>query len=105
MLTGLCGGGLMLAYQKSASAAQPHHHPSFCCSNSKPMRVVGIRCGDIKSEAKESERIPADRLGVANLEQTFVLIAKQVLLHFTHGVAWQLSDHKTLLRNFEVRQL
>jgi hypothetical protein len=28
MLTGLCGGFLMLEYQKSSAAAQPHQHPS-----------------------------------------------------------------------------
>jgi hypothetical protein len=66
MLTGLCGGGLMLEYQKSAATAQPHQHLSVYCPNSKPRRVVGVRCGDIKSEAKESQRIPADRLGAAS---------------------------------------
>ena len=104
MLTGLCGGCLMLEYQKSAAATQPHQHRSVCCSKSEPRQVVGVRCGDIKSEAKESQRIPADRIGEARerLKQAFVLIAQQVLLYFTHGVAWQLSHHKTLLRNFEV---
>ena len=28
MLTGLCGGFLMLEYQKSSAAAQPHQHPN-----------------------------------------------------------------------------
>jgi hypothetical protein len=28
MLTGLCGGGLMLEYQKSAATTQPHQHPN-----------------------------------------------------------------------------
>jgi hypothetical protein len=28
MLTGLCGGGLMLEYQKSVATAQHHQHPS-----------------------------------------------------------------------------
>jgi predicted nucleic acid-binding Zn ribbon protein len=66
MLMGLCGGGLMLEYQKSVATAQPHQHPSFCCSKSEPRRVVGARCGDIKNEAKESQRTPADRLGAAS---------------------------------------
>jgi hypothetical protein len=70
MLMGLCGGYLMLEYQKSAAAAQPHQHRRVgnrMVANylSKPGRVVGVRC-DIKSEAKESQRIPADRLGEAH---------------------------------------
>ena len=82
MLMRLRGGCLMLGYQKSAAAAQPHQHPS-----------VGNRM--IQPTARSSD----------NLKQTFVLVAQQVLLHFAHGVAGQLSDHKTLLRNFEVGQL
>ena len=56
MLTGLYGGFLMLEYQKSSAAAQPHQHP-----NVGEQRVL--------------------------LEQAFVLVAQQVLLHFAHGVA------------------
>ena len=82
MLTELCGGGLMLEYQKSASAAQPHQHPS-----------VGNRTIQSTSRSR------------GNLKQAFVLIAQQVLLYFTHGVVWQFSDDKTLLRNFEISQL
>ncbi len=39
------------------------------------------------------------------LKQALVLLAQQVLLDLTHGVSWQLCHHKTLLGNFEVRQL
>ena len=57
MLKGLYDGFLILGYQKSSAAAQPLQHPSewhrtmrnHC---SEPRRVVGIRYGDIKSEAR-----------------------------------------------------
>ena len=75
MLTGLCGGFLMLGYQKSSAAAQPHQHPNG----------------------------GAHTRGV--LKQALVLIAQQVLLYFPHGVTRQLGHDKTLLRNFEIRQL
>jgi hypothetical protein len=71
MLTGLCGGCLtgVPEYRQP-----PHSLISIRVVGyqmienhfSEPRRVVGVRCGDIKSEAKESQRIPADRLGVAS---------------------------------------
>ena len=82
MLTGQCGGDLMLGYQKSAAAALPCQPPSV-----------------------ENRMIQSTSRSRVNLEQAFVLITQQVLLHFTHGVAWQLGEHEALLRNFEVRQL
>lgn len=38
-------------------------------------------------------------------KEPFVLVAQQVLLHFAHGVARQLFDHKALLGDFEVGKL
>jgi hypothetical protein len=81
----------------------------FClCFFGLSLMLTGL-CGGCLTGVPEYRQPPHSpisiRVWASKLKQPFVLITQQVLLNLTHSVSWKLCHHKTLLRNFEVRQL